>query len=168
MKDKVIEAMKQIFQELPVGIDHTLKVLHNAEAIMDGENVGSQERERIAMTAILHDIGAVEALRKYQSISGPYQEQEGPAIARRILQECGYDADQTERVCYIVGHHHTPTKIDGLDFQIQWEADLLENMEAMEIKDDPEKLTRLIDSNFKTPTGKAMAYDRFMRRRNVE
>ena len=29
-----------------------------------------------------------------------------------------------DRICFIIGNHHTdPSKIDGLDFQIQWEAD---------------------------------------------
>ena len=29
-------------------------------------------------------------------------------------------------------NHHAPSKIDGLDFQIQWEADLLENLTVMD------------------------------------
>lgn len=32
----------------------------------------------------------------------------------------------------IIGNHHTPSKIDGPDFQIQWEADLLENLTVMD------------------------------------
>ncbi|MEL5900790.1 phosphohydrolase, partial [Clostridium sporogenes] len=33
-KDKIIEEMKEVFREIPFGIDHTLKVLKNAEDIM--------------------------------------------------------------------------------------------------------------------------------------
>jgi len=53
--------MKEVFKEIPFGIEHTLKVLKNAEDIMNGENIGEEEKEFISITAILHDIGAVEA-----------------------------------------------------------------------------------------------------------
>ncbi|MCT8975059.1 HD domain-containing protein [Clostridium sp. CX1] len=86
-KEKIIEEMKEVFKELPFGVDHTLKVLQNAEDIMKGENI---EKELITIVAILHDIGAVEAQKKYGSIDGIYQEKEGPAVARDILKKIGY------------------------------------------------------------------------------
>ena len=89
-KEKIIREMKVVFKEIPFGIDHTLKVLQNAEDIMKGENIGDQEKELICIVAILHDIGAVEAQKKYGSIDGVYQEKEGPAVAREILQKVGY------------------------------------------------------------------------------
>ena len=51
--------MKEVFKEIPFGIEHTLKVLKNAEDIMKGENIGEEEKEFISIIAILHDIGAV-------------------------------------------------------------------------------------------------------------
>jgi len=122
-KEKVIAAMKEVFKDVPYGIEHTLTVLTDAETIMEGEGIDGVERELISVVALLHDIGALEAQRKYGSMEGMYQEQEGPAIAERILKELNYDPKFIERVCFIIGHHHTPTKIDGIDFQIQWEAD---------------------------------------------
>ena len=53
--------MKEVFKEIPFGIEHTLKVLKNAEDIMKGENIGEEEKEFISIIAILHDIGAVKA-----------------------------------------------------------------------------------------------------------
>ena len=44
-KEKIIREMKVVFKEIPFGIDHTLKVLQNAEDIMKGENIGDQEKE---------------------------------------------------------------------------------------------------------------------------
>ncbi|AQS60474.1 HD domain-containing protein [Desulforamulus ferrireducens] len=161
-RDKVISEMKKVFQAVPYGIDHTLKVLKDAEEIMEGENISPDQRELIALVAILHDIGAVEAQRKHGSMAASYQEKEGPDVARQILQGVGYDPIRTERICYIIGHHHTPAKIDGIDFQIQWEADLLANLEHMEIKNDPDKLRKYIEDNFKTSTGKRIAMERFM------
>ena len=42
------------FKEIPFGIEHTLKVLKNAEDIMKGENIGEEEKEFISIIAILH------------------------------------------------------------------------------------------------------------------
>ena len=89
-KEKIIREMKVVFKEIPFGIDHTLKVLQNAEDIMKGENIGDQEKELICIVAILHDIGAVEAQKKYGSIDGPYQEIEGPTVAKDILKKVEY------------------------------------------------------------------------------
>jgi len=114
--DKILEEMRRVFKEIPYGVEHTLKVLSNTEAIMKGENLNDEERELIAIVAILHDIGAVEALHKHGSIDGVYQEKEGPAVARNILKNVGYNPVKIHRVCYIIGNHHSPSKIDGLDF----------------------------------------------------
>lgn len=160
-KEKVIAEMKEIFKEIPYGIDHTLKVLTNAEDIMEGEHIPEGERELISIVAILHDIGVIEAQRKYGSMNAAYQEKEGPEVAKRILDKVGCDPISTDRACYIIGNHHTSSKIDGMDFQIQWEADLLENLEYMGISKDTGKLKQYIDDNFKTHTGKEIAYRRF-------
>lgn len=161
-KDRVIAEMKEIFKEVPYGIDHTLKVLNAVEFIMDGEGIQDNARELISIVAVLHDIGAMEAQRKYGSMDANYQEKEGPAIAKRILENLDYDPKFIDRVCFIIGNHHTPAKIDGIDFQIQWEADLLANLEYMPIKDDKDKLKPYIEDNFKTATGKALAAARFI------
>lgn len=161
-KEKVIEEMKKVFQEVPYGIEHTLNVLKNAEDILEGEKITEDEKELISIVAILHDIGAIEAQRKHGSMEGLYQEKEGPAIARNILEEIGYHPVKIDRVCYIIGNHHTPSKIDGLDFQIQWEADLLENIPYMEVCKDSEELKKYIDLNFKTEEGKRIARQKFL------
>lgn len=157
---KIIEEMKEVFKEIPFGIEHTLKVLQNVEDIMKGENI-EEEKELITIVAILHDIGAVEAQKKYGSIDGVYQEKEGPAVVREILQRVGYNKN-ADRICFIVGNHHTPSKIDGIDFQIQWEADLLENLMVMDKHKEQQKIKKCIEENFKTVTGKKIAYDRFI------
>jgi hypothetical protein len=163
-KHKIIDEMKKVFCEAPFGVDHTLRVLKFAEEIMDGENIDNKQRELISMVAILHDIGAMEAQRKYGSMAAVYQEKEGPIVAREILEAIGYIPDAIDRICYIIGNHHTPSRIDGIDFQIQWEADLLDNLKYMDIKDDKEKLLNYIIENFKTTTGKKIAYREFINR----
>lgn len=159
-RDKIIKEMKEVFKEIPFGVEHTIKVLKNAEDIMKGENI-EEEKELITIVAILHDIGAVEAQKKYGSIDGTYQEKEGPAVAREILQKVGY-LKNIDRICFIIGNHHTPSKIDGIDFQIQWEADLLENLTVMDIHKQQQEIKKCIEQNFKTNTGKRIAYNHFV------
>ena len=43
-KEKIIIEMKEVFKEIPFGIEHTLKVLKNTEDIMNGENIGEEEK----------------------------------------------------------------------------------------------------------------------------
>jgi HD superfamily phosphodiesterase len=159
-RDKVIDEMKLVFKEVPYGIEHTLRVLHNADEIMTGEVVDQEMREIISLSAILHDIGAIEAQRKHGSMDGHFQEIEGPAIAKEILERIGVPDSVIERVCYIVGNHHTPSKIDGIDFQILWEADLLDSLEYGERSKTLEQLHTEIQGNFKTATGNRLALKR--------
>ena len=162
IKDRVIEEMKKVFQEVPYSIDHTLRVLENAEAIMEGEKIKENDRELISIAAILHDIGAIEAQRKHGSMEAHYQEIEGPKITRRILEDLRYDTNRIDRICYIVGNHHTPSKIDGIDFQILWEADLLENM-IVNKPESKDELKKYIEENFKTATGKKLTEEMFFK-----
>lgn len=128
IKEIVIKIMKDVFCEIPFGIDHTKKVLRNAENLMLKDNVNKEERQIIILASLLHDIGAVEALRKYGSMDGCYQEAEGPVIAEKLLEDLDLCNSMIERVCYIIGNHHSADKINGKDFKIVWEADQMEQV----------------------------------------
>ncbi len=39
----------------------------------------------------------------------------------------GMTAAQIDRVAYLVGHHHSPAQIDGIDYQILIESDYIVN-----------------------------------------
>ncbi|GAB6087890.1 HD domain-containing protein [Alkaliphilus crotonatoxidans] len=160
--EKAIEEMKSVFKEIPYGIDHTLKVLENARLIMADELIDQDQRQIVELAAVLHDIGAVEAQRKYGSLEGKFQEQEGPGVAREILNKIACPRRHWERICFIIGHHHTPAKIDGIDFQILWEADLLENLAAMDLYQEQEKIKEIIDNSFQTQRGTLLAKERLL------
>lgn len=162
MINEVIEEMKQVFEGFPFWIEHTLRVLDNARTIADGEGFSPEMRELVSVVAVLHDIGAPEAMRKHGSSSAKYQEAEGPGVARAILERCGYPTETIDRVCFIVGHHHTPEAIDGEDFQVQWEADALENMRRMKAHAAPEQMKDRVSAVFKTGTGMALAKERLL------
>lgn len=158
--DKAIEEMKLVFKDIPYGIDHTSRVLRNAEIIMDGEAISGAIRETILLASILHDIGAIEAQKKHGSMEGHFQEIEGPEIAQSILERTGVPNETINRICYIVGHHHTPSKIDGIDFQVVWEADYLEYLQFGEKGVESDALYQKILENFQTPSGRTLAVER--------
>lgn len=162
-----ISKMKQLFGEDDKRIDHALKVLRFSEEILQGERITGNLAETVTLTAVLHDIGIHEAEKKYNSNSGTYQEIEGPPIAKRLLSEMGIHNRTIDRVCYIIGGHHTPSKVDDVDFQILWEADLLVNIEESGLKNDKNvNLRTIINKNFKTATGKRLAETLYIDRPN--
>ena len=52
---------------------------------------------------------------------------EGPAVAAPMLQQCGADERESERVQWLIAHHHTYTAGEEKDFRILLEADFLVN-----------------------------------------
>ena len=84
----------------------------------------------------------------------------GPAVAKKLLMELGYDESLVERVCYLVGHHHTYTNIDGVDYQILVEADLLVNIYEKMIP--TEEVVNIKETIFKTKTGIRLLEELFL------
>ncbi|MCP5515338.1 MAG: HD domain-containing protein [Spirochaetales bacterium] len=151
MNNNVITDMILYFGDDAKRINHALKVYGFAKAICESEDVSGNEREIIELTAILHDIGIREAERKYNSSAWNYQETEGPPVAREILEKNGIADKITDRVCFIIGHHHRFDKIDGIDFQILVESDLLVNI--FEHGSSKESAESVKNSVFKTQAG---------------
>lgn len=161
MRDIAIGKMKAVFGSDERRINHALKVLAYSEEILQKEKMEKDLEEVVVLTAIFHDIGIQEAERKYDSNSGKYQEIEGPPIARQILGEMNVQPAVIDRVCYIIGGHHTPSKVDGADFQVIWEADLLVNMQEEEWNVDGSRLPHILEKNFKTRSGRQIAKNLF-------
>lgn len=134
-------------------INHALKVYSFAKSLGELENIGTEKLEILEAAAILHDIGIKESERKYSSASGRYQEMEGPPVARGILQEIGADGRFIDRVCFLVGSHHTYSKIDDVDFQILVEADFLVNIYEDGMK--KEEVESIKKKYFKTVSGES-------------
>jgi HD superfamily phosphodiesterase len=155
-RDDAVERMKGYFDEKRF-IEHTLKVLSRAEEIASGEGLGEAFIENVVVLgSVFHDIGIPEALQKHGSMDAAYQEKEGPPVARRIMEEMGVRPDILERVCYIVGNHHTAKRVDGMDFQAIWEADFIVNVDEKNITLDPEKVDIEVKDNIKTKTGRKL------------
>ena len=108
-------------------VEHLLKVYGYAKAIGELEGLDPRTQRTLEIAAVVHDIGIPRAIEKYGSDAGPYQEELGPAEARRLLENIGCDEALIDRVCVLVGRHHTYTDVDGLDCRILLEADYLVN-----------------------------------------
>lgn len=142
-------------------IQHLVKVHGFARAIGLLEGLDADTLHVLEAAAIVHDIGIHPSLRKHGSSAGKYQELEGPPEAETLMRGIGgYTEEQIERVKYLVGHHHTYTDIDGLDYQILVEADFLVNLH--EHASEFESAQSAYDKIFVTASGKQMLVDMFM------
>jgi len=112
----------------PEQIQHFVKVHSFALRIGLSEHLDADTFNVLEIAAIVHDIGIKEAIKKHGSSAGKYQEAEGPAVAKEMLEKLNFPKAVIDRVCYLVGRHHTYSNIDGLDYQILVEADFLVNM----------------------------------------
>lgn len=158
--DKITKEMINYFNKDVKRINHALKVYSFCKTIGALEQLNDNELMIVNLSGILHDIGIKEAEKKYNSSSGPYQEKEGPAIAKEIINKYDIDKNIIERVCYIIGHHHSYSKIDGLDFQILVEADFLVNIYEDEM--DKNAITSVKNKYFKTKTGSTILEDMYL------
>lgn len=129
-------------------INHFMKVYSFAKTIGEMEKVDCLNQEVLEIAAIVHDIGIKLSEQKYNSSSGKYQQIEGPALAKELLEKLDFEDTIISRVCFIVGHHHTYTAIDGIDFQILVEADFLINIYEDEISQ--EAICKIRDNYYKT------------------
>lgn len=138
----------------PMRIHHFLKVHAFARLIGLAEGLPADLQEITEVAALVHDIGIHRAEALYGSSAGKYQEELGPAEAEALLHTLNAPAALTARVSYLVGHHHTYTKIDGLDYQILVEADFLVNLYEDQVPAAAKK--HAYTSIFRTETGKRL------------
>ncbi|NMC39103.1 MAG: HD domain-containing protein [Bacteroidales bacterium] len=128
MTDRVIHKMIEYFGNDARRINHALKVYGFAGCIARHEGLTEDEILIVDISAILHDIGIKEAERKFNSCNGHYQEIEGPPVARSLLADVNITMDLLDRICHLIGNHHSYQKINGTDFRILVEADFLVNI----------------------------------------
>ena len=76
-----------------------------------------------------------------------------------MLQSLNYDNDVINRVAYLVGHHHTYTNVEGMDYRILLEADFLVNL--FEEKSGKEAIEAAYRNIFRTEAGKRICREMF-------
>ena len=143
----------------PKRIQHFTKVHAYSKLIGEIENLDEDTLFVLETAAVVHDIGIKVSEEKYGQCGGKLQEQEGPTAAKEMLERLGFEKAVVERVCYLVGHHHTYMDIDGLDYQILVEADFLVNMYEDDLT--KESIISVYDKIFRTEMGRHICRDMF-------
>ncbi len=108
-------------------IDHFIRVWTYARTIGELENLDRETQFLLEVAAITHDIACPLCRIKYGNTNGKYQEEEGVSMVKEFLSDTGIAEEVIDRVAFLVGHHHTFSGIDGIDYQILIEADYIAN-----------------------------------------
>ena len=157
--NNLCKKMIEFYRGDPARIQHFLKVHSFAQLIGQEEGLDEKTMYILEAAAYVHDIGIRPSVEKYGKENGSLQEKEGPAEAEKMMRELGFEPDVIERVSYLVGHHHTYSNIDGMDYQILVEADFLVNYYENQMKE--ETIRKSVSKIFRTETGKHIAEEMF-------
>ena len=133
-------------------IDHLIRVWTYSKTIGELEGLDAQTQFVLEVAAITHDIACPLCREKYGNTNGKLQEQEGKVMVKDFLADSGMSEDQIKRVVFLVGHHHTFTDIDGIDYQILVEADYIAN--ATESGYSHQNVENFLQKIMKTESGK--------------
>jgi uncharacterized protein len=152
--------MTKYYSGDPKRIQHFTKVHSFAKLIGTCEQLEDSTLFLLEAAALVHDIGIKLCEEKYGNCNGKLQETEGPALAKEMLERLGFEQALIERVCYLVGHHHTYTEIDGIDYQILVEADFLVNLYEDNLPESACVTT--LNKIFKTDSGRNLCRTMFL------
>ena len=132
-------------------IQHFVKVHDFARMIGVTEGMESDQLFVLEAAAILHDVGIHAAEAKYGNSHGKHQEELGPAEAKKVLAEVGgFTEQQTERICWLIAHHHTYSLVTSGDHRILLEADFLVN--SFEDQLSKEAIISFRENVFRSPS----------------
>lgn len=140
-------------------INHALKVYGFARCIAGRARYSDGDMLIVSLSAVLHDIAIRHCESVYGSCGGRLQEQEGPAIARPLLEKYTSDEALIARVCDIIAHHHTYSGINDVCHQALIEADFLVNFDEGESTQNA--FEAAVRKHFKTAAGKELAESMF-------
>lgn len=140
-------------------IQHFCKVHSYAKLIAQMEGIDADTLFILEAAALTHDIGIHYCEEKYGSCNGKLQEKEGPVIAKKLLGALHFEERVSERVQYLIAHHHTYDNIEGMDYQILVEADFLVNLYEDGLS--MEKIERVYQNIFRTEAGKKVCREMY-------
>ena len=86
---KLYMAMIEFYDGDPKRIQHFVKVHSFAKLICNLENVDEKTTFITEVAALVHDIGIRVSERKFGKSNGKLQEQEGPLVAKQMLESLG-------------------------------------------------------------------------------
>ena len=151
---RLMDAMCAYDAGNPHQIHHNVKVHGFARQIGLSEGLDDRTQFVLEAAAIVHDIGIKPADELTGTHPGPLQEKLGPPVAEKMLPEIGFSPEVTERVCFLIAHHHTYEGVESIDWRILLEADYLVNM--IEGNHPAAAIEQARDTFFETGEGKRL------------
>lgn len=127
-----------------------------------GRNLNPELQKLVEVTAVVHDIACPLCRVKYGNTNGKHQEEESAALLEEFFKDSDLPKEFTDRVSYIVSHHHTIDGIDGIDYQIMIEADYLVNADESNFSGN--NVRNMLEKVFKTETGKFLLKSMYQKR----
>jgi HD superfamily phosphodiesterase len=127
-KGKVTKLLVDYFQDDFRRITHALDVLKRAEQIAEGAE--GCDYDVLIACALLHDVGIKPSEEALGYNNGKTQEKYGPPVARRLLESIHFPEEKVDRICEIIGNHHSPSRYDYVELRILKEADRIVNKMA--------------------------------------
>ena len=140
-------------------IDHFTRVWTYARTIAEMEGLNAETQYILEAAAITHDIACPVCREKYGNTNGKHQETEGMRIVRDFFFGTDLTEQQVDRIAFLVGHHHTFTGVDGMDYQILLEADYIAN--ATENGYSKQSIESFMKKIMQTSSGKKLAKEVF-------
>ena len=159
IKDKLIKELEEYFGPDLKRINHAKQVMDYADELLRLEG---GDWHIVIPASILHDVGIKAAEEKHGSSAGHFQELEGPEIARKIFLKLGFKINDINEICEIIGHHHSPGKINTGNFKIIYDSDWLVNLKDETDLNDKEKVKEIINKVFFSQSAKEIARKKYL------
>ena len=141
--------------------NHFLKVYAYAKTIGELEKLDEKSQYVLEAAAVLHDIACPLCREKYGQAPGKLQELEGETLSRDFLSVLNIPVDITNRIIWLVTHHHTYSDVTLPEHRILLEADYLVN--ADESAYSKENIQSAKAAFFRTNTGIAFLDSIYLR-----
>ena len=154
MIQKLTEKMIEYYTGDPKRIQHFIKVHAFSRYIGLREQLPEQEQFLLECAALVHDIGIEPAEAQFGEMRRKTPGAAGTSGGGKNAERAGLPRGDITRICYMVGHHHTYTGIDGRDLQILIEADFVVNL--FEDGASMDAVRNACERIFRTESGKAL------------
>jgi len=125
IKGKVTKILIEYFKSDYRRITHALNVLKYSEKLI--ENIDGYDYDIVVSVALLHDVGIKRSEEILGYNNGNTQEKYGPSIARELLNNIGLASDKINKICEIIGNHHSKSRYNYVELEILKEADQIVN-----------------------------------------
>jgi len=122
---ELLELAKPYLEKNTLGVKHTLRVLEIANKNYDKYSLDESWRDVVFSLIVLHDIGGKGVKEQYEN---------GPKIAKELLEKLGYHKFDIKLICAFIARHHERLDDPHDIFKILYDADHLVMLSKEEFK----------------------------------